>query len=358
VDHRRSLGSTALVSAGILCAHAPPAGADIEVTLSGHTEFGLKAATNETLQDEADRGYTFYMDNQVELTAESTTDTGVTYGSDLVLEIGSGDAGAGQSAADDAGDVFVDEVSLFFSGGFGRIELGRKDGAEDEMFLGAEDAQSGTGGLDGDTANLGSIINIQNTDDASKATYYTPRVGGFQLGASYVPDTSDDGGRDGPGFDEGFENSLGGGVNWVGAFADIGLTLSAVAIYGKSEDPGAPIGNDDIRDYSVGGLVGAGGLSLGATWGQQTDFNEGRWASLGLKYAFDDASVSVGCSWVDDDNLDDRQNIFVVSGDLGLAPGLAMLADVSYNTQDPGNDDGGGGQDGTLAGVVSIQLDY
>ena len=207
------------------------------------------------------------------------------------------------------------------------------------MFLGGEDAQSGTGGLDGDTANLGSIINVQNTDDATKATYYTPRIAGFQLGASYVPDTDDDGGRDGPAFDEGFKNAVGGGVNWVGAFGGVDLTLSAVGIYGKSEDPGPPIGDDDVTDYTVGGLVEAGGLSFGATWGQLTDFNEGKWASLGLKYAFGEASASVGYSWVDDDNFDDKQNVFVVSGDLGLAPGLTLKGDVSYNTEDPGNDD-------------------
>jgi outer membrane protein OmpU len=352
---RRLLGSTALVSAGALLANAAPAQAGIEVTLSGYTEFGLKAATDETLQDEADSGYTFFMDNEVDITAEGATDSGVTYGSDLAIEVGSDD----EDADNGAGSVFADEANLFFSGGFGRIELGRQDGAEDEMFVGAEDAQSGTGGLDGDTTNLGSIINVQNSDDAAKATYYSPRVAGFQVGGSYVPDTADNGGRDGPGFDEGFKNSFGGGINWVGAFGGIELTLSAVGIYGKSEGPGQPIGNDDVMDYSVGGLLGAGGLSFGVTWGQLTDFNEGRWASLGLKYAFDDASVSVGYSRVDDDNLDQVQNVFVVSGDLDLAPGLTMMADVSYNSEDPGFDDSAGAdQGGTLAGVISVQLDY
>jgi hypothetical protein len=198
------------------------------------------------------------MDNELHIEAIGTTERGLTYGSYAVIELSSDDDPGLQA---NGGNAYVDEVNLFFSGGFGRIELGRQDGAEDEMFLGAEDAQSGTGGLDGDTANLGSIINLQNTDDATKATYYTPRVAGFQVGASYVPDTGDDGGRDGPGFDEGFENAVGGGVNWVGAFDSLDLTLSAVGIYGKSEDPGPPIGDDDIKDYTVGGLIEAGGLS-------------------------------------------------------------------------------------------------
>jgi hypothetical protein len=49
----------------------------------------------------------------------------------------------------------------------------------------------------------------------------------------------------------------------------------------------------------------------------------------------------------------------VASGDLGLAPGLTLMADVSYNTEDPGNDDSDGAdQNGTVAGVISVQVDY
>ena len=63
------------------------------------------------------------------------------------------------------------------------------------MLVGGEDAQSGTGGVDGDTANLSTVIDL-NLGDVTKAMYFTPRVGGFQLGAGYTPDTGDDGGRD------------------------------------------------------------------------------------------------------------------------------------------------------------------
>jgi outer membrane protein OmpU len=345
MHHRLLLGSTALVSAGILFANATPAQADIEVTLGGYTEFGVEGATDETLQGDGDRGYTFFMDNEVHIQATGTSDTGLTYGSYAEIELGSGEA--------NNQDAFVDEVNLFFSGGFGRIELGRQDGAEDVMLAGGEDAQSGTGGVDGDTNNLASVIDL-NLGDVTKATYFTPRVGGLQLGASYTPDTGDDGGRDGPGFDGGHANVASGGVNWVGAFGGVDLTLSAVGVYGDAE--GAA---DDRADYAVGGLLGVGGLSFGATWGQKTDFNEADWAHLGLKYAFGAASASVGYTYADVDAFDDTQHVFVVSGDVGLAPGLKLKGDVSYNTEDPGaNDSAGADTDDTLAGVISVQLDY
>jgi outer membrane protein OmpU len=346
MHHRLLLSSTALVSAGILFADAKPAQADIEVVLSGYTEFGAEGATNETLQGDGDRGYTFFMDNEVHLEATGVTDGGMTYGSYAEIELTSGEA--------NNQDAFVDEVNLFFSGGFGRIELGRQDGAEDLMLAGGEDAQAGTGGVDGDTNNLctGGCIDL-NLGDTTKATYFTPRIGGFQFGASYVPDTGDDGGRDGPGFDDGHYNVVSGGANWVGAFGGVDLTLSAVGVYGDSEDDDF----DERTDYAVGGLLGVGGLAFGATWGQKLDFNETDWAHLGLEYSFGNASASVGYTYGDVDEFDDEQHIFVVSGDVGLAPGLTLKGDVSYNTDDPGADDGDD-VDETVAGVLAVQLDY
>jgi hypothetical protein len=357
MHHKLLLGSTALVSAGILLANATPADAQgIEVVLSGYTEFGAKGATDDTLNANGDRGYTFYMDNEIHVEATGTTDRGLTYGSYAEFELASGDS-------NDA-NVFVDEVNLFFSGGFGRIELGRQDGAEDLMLVGGEDAQAGTGGIDGDGANLcsGGCIDL-NVGDVTKASYYTPRIGGFQLGASYVPDTGDDGGVDNNGTpgSEDFANLVSGGVNWVGAFGGVDLTLSAVGVYASEDNnqslPGST--DDDRKDYAVGGLIGAGGLSFGATWGQKTDFSETKWANLGLDYAFGNASASVGFSVGDVDGFDDVQHVFVVSGKIGLAPGLYLKGDVSYNTEDPGKQDSGGDDQGdTIAGVISVQLDY
>jgi hypothetical protein len=48
--------------------------------------------------------------------------SGILYGSKIELEAGSG-SGNGSKAK-------VDEVGLFFSGSFGRLELGQEDGAE------------------------------------------------------------------------------------------------------------------------------------------------------------------------------------------------------------------------------------
>jgi len=369
--NRLLLGSTALVGAGVLFAGAVPAEAQnaspITVTLSGYTEVGVKAATDETNVNGApDSGYTGYMDTEVHIQAIAKTDSGITYGSYVALDLYQ------DETADNSG-VNTDEANLFFSGGFGRIELGRQDGAEDVMFVGAEDAQSGTGGVDGDTTNLASVYHISNGDSA-KAIYYTPRIGGFQLGADIVPNQSDNGGINCSGNSSNafcaanFPNGtagygFGAGANWVGSFAGFDLTLSTTGAFthnnGAVSDPQDPgnFTNNDQKDAEVGALLGLGGLSFGADAGHLFSFNEGTFAGAGLKYKFGNASASVGYNYWNPDK-GGSQNFYVVSGDIGLMPGVTLKADVSYNDEDPFKHDDATNRGGTWAVVSSIQLDY
>ena len=346
MQHKLLLGSTALVSAGLLMSSGAQAQemrvGGIEVVLGGYTEWGVKAATDDTLNDSGNnRNYLFYMDNEVFISANGATESGILYGSHVELEVGSGDG--------NTDNAFVDEVGLFFSGNFGRIELGREDGAEDVMGIGAADAQAGTGGIDGDTTNL---VQFETPDsgDSNKATYFTPRIAGFQVGASWTPDNGDgiDDDTDGE-----QENIISGGVNWVGAMGPADLTVAATGTLGENEGDG-----DDLRSWDAGALLGFGGLSVGGNFFQNTDLDELWGVAAGIKYGFGAANVSAG--WVYN-NVDDGDNshLFAISGDVGVLPGVTLKADGTYNTEDPGADaDDPDDTDDTWAGVVSIQLDY
>jgi outer membrane protein OmpU len=351
MQHKLLLGSTALVSAGLLMSNAAHAQEEmrvggIEVVLGGYTEFGVKAATEDTLTDSSNnRNYLFYMDNEVFISANGATESGILYGSHLELEVGSGDG--------NVDDAFVDEVGLYFSGNFGRIELGKEDGAEDVMGIGGADAQAGTGGIDGDTTNLVQF-EVPDTADDTKASYFTPRLAGFQVGASFVPDDGDGITDNEPAPVQ--ENIVSGGVNWVGAMGPADLTVAATGILGEAET-----GGDDLRSWEAGALLGFGGLSLGANFFQNTDLNEAWGVATGLKYGFGAANVSAGWVLFDPDG-GDTANLFAVSGDIGVLPGVTLKADGTYNTEDPGANCNDAGvcddTDDTLAGVVSIQLDY
>lgn len=327
-------GSSALLGATALCTGAGSAQAELSVTLSGNTAFGVEAATDETLSSEPDRGYGFFMDNEIVVEAEGATERGILYGAEIQLDV---------SAAD---DTSVDEQVLFFSGAFGRVELGQDDGAEDVMFLGGEDAQAGTGGIDGDTANL-APIGLQDTDDATKVTYFTPRAAGFQLGISYTPDDGDDGGGDA---NDDIENSFGLGANWVEVFGEVELGLATVAFFGENENDE----EDDLADWAIGSLIGYGGMELGAGLIQRTKAGEADIVTVGLAYDFGFMDASVGYI-LDDAKGERRQNVFALSGDIGLLDGVSLNADVTYNDNDPGAEPAGRQ---TWAGVLKLELYY
>ncbi|MEZ5934403.1 MAG: porin [Alphaproteobacteria bacterium] len=325
------LGSTALVGAFAL---ATPALADIEVTLSGQVEFGLSAADSETIDD--GRGYFFFMDSETKLQAEGAADNGINYSAKVELET---DA--------DIQNRNADETVLAFWGGFGRVELGREDGAQDSMYVAGEDFAAGTGGIDGDLANTQLAV-VDGSSDAAKVTYYSPRIAGFQLGASFTPDTgdaesdSDDDAGD-------FENHWGVGANFTTAAGGADITLSAVGSFGDAE-----VGGDDLEDWSVGGGVEFAGLGIGAGYVDYGDSSgKGNGYTAGAKYGFGPANVSVNYSYDDRDSFDDAVGFLVFSADYGLFPGVTLKGDVGFNDNDQ---DAGG--DSTTAGVVTLQLDY
>jgi hypothetical protein len=356
MQHKLLLGSTALVSAGILMSSGAYAQemrvGGFEVVLGGYTEFGVSAATKDTLNNSSNnRNYAYFMDNEVHIDANGATQSGILYGSHLELEVGSG--------LGNSNNAFVDEVGLYFSGNFGRVELGQEDSPADVMGIGGADAQAGTGGIDGDTSNLTQFETI-DSGDSTKASYFTPRVAGFQVGASWTPDNGDGVGR----HDGDLSNIIEAGVNWVGALGPLDLTVAATGFHSQVESGGgAGADDDDVNSWDAGVLFGFGGFTIGVGGGQNTNNDDFKsdYINAGIKYGFGAANVSVGYNFNDPDQ-GDSSNVFAVSGDVGLLPGVTLKGDVTYNTDDPNancNDAGAcDDTDDTIAGVVSVQLDY
>jgi predicted porin len=341
----------------------------IEVVLGGTTEFGVQAGSKNTITGESDRKYTFFMDNELFIEARGATASGILYGSTIILEVGSGGLDGDSPVTE------IDEAALFFSSSFGRFEFGRRDGAEQLMYVGGEEAQAGTGGIDGDIPNI-NFVEFENTDIAAKATYFTPRLAGFQLGASFAPDYEDNGGEDQfQGEDLEGENGVGGGVNWVGALGPLDLTLSAVGLFGQCEsnctngtDDGEGF-QDEQKSWAVGGLLGFGEFTLGAGYNRQDDFapetQDNDIVNFGLMYSFEEADVSFGYTFNGfGDQAFDDSHLFVLSGNIGLLPGVTLLADVAYNTNDIEaccrieDDERENRQSATWGGVLSIELEY
>ncbi len=328
------LGSTALVG-GI--AMAMPAWADIEVTLSGDVEFTAEIHDPDTIDDvDSNRGYYFFMDTETKIEAEGAADNGINYSGKVEID----------TDQDGLTNVITDEAVVSFWGGFGRVELGREDGAEDVMYVGGEDFQAGSGGIDGDQENA-ELASINDSSDAAKISYFSPRAGGFQAGVSYTPDEDDEvtGEDEGGGAEE---NSIGLGLNFTTSAGGADVTLAGVAIFAADEDDG-----DDKEDYGIGAGVEFAGLGIGAGYILREDDDEGTGFNVGIQYGFGPANVSVGYSYNDFEEDDEEVGVLAFGADYGLFPGVKLKADIGFNDNDLDADG-----DKTTAGALSVALSY
>ncbi len=108
------------------------------------------------------------------------TDSGLTLGGEVEFD----------AASDSTNNI--DEIYVYSSGDFGRVEAGDQDGAADK--LGSEVPSVGFGQVTGDWsseddgfAGQSPIVEIAESSDDTKITYYTPSMEGFKFGISWAP---------------------------------------------------------------------------------------------------------------------------------------------------------------------------
>ncbi|MBI3706605.1 MAG: porin [Proteobacteria bacterium] len=208
-------------------------------------------------------------DSEIHFLGRSTLSNGITVGFQVELEA--------NTAADQ-----IDESWAFAEGVFGRVELGSLNNVHYRMRVVAPEAftrgfitndgnattvlANVTGSPTSDST-LNDTVSRFRDNDSQKINYYTPRFGGLQLGASYVPDSSQD--NFAP-FSQ--DSAYTRGVAVAGNFA---RTFGAfdVAAYGGyfrwqgpqiSPTAGAP--DPDI--YSFGAKLGYAGFAVGASYGK------------------------------------------------------------------------------------------
>lgn len=313
----------------------------LEIVGGGELKFGVKTAENELISDgDGDRGYVFFADSELYIEANVSPSDKVEIGAKAVLDV---DA--------DVEEVNADETFMFMSGGFGLIQVGRTKGAEDAMALGADTIAAGTGGLDGDTDNLG-IAKVTNSEDAAKVSYFTPRLSGFQVGLSFTPETADDEGNlteiDEEGDDEeqqDLEDHLGLGLNFVQRFGELDIGLAAVGSFGK----GVANSQNDLDAFSLGGTLGFDNLQFGASYGQNRNADDVAFTTVGATLGFGDAKVGIGYNYVDE-QAGGIVHVIVLSGDMEIVDGVELQADVSYADPDE--------QSSNIASVLALELSF
>lgn len=322
-----------------LCAGAVAMANEIGILAGGELKFGLTTAEDELLSDgEGDRGYAFFAESELYIKAGFSLSDDLEIGAEVVLE-----------ADADVVEVNADETFTFVDGAFGLMQLGRTEGAEDAMALGADTVAAGTGGIDGDTENLGKV-QIVNSEDAAKISYYTPRLFGVQAGLSFTPDTGDDeGGPNDIEEDEeleDLEDHIGVGVNVVGELGeDLEAGLAVVGSFGNAEDPA----RNDLDAFAVGGTLAIDDIELGASYGKNNAAEDFEFGIAGVTVSIGEANAGIGYNYLDE-KADGITHVIALSGDVLLLEGVELQADVSY--ADPED------RRTNLASVLAIELSF
>lgn len=192
--------STAIAGVALLSA---PASAAVKLDLGGYFRgYGVYSDSDEVGGAGADlHKYDLRRENEIHVTGETTLDNGLTVGAHTEFKIGN-----------DAGANSVDETYAYFSGGWGRVNLGSEDGAAYLLQVGAPSADSNVDGMRvyiqaltkrqtelageaGDNLNTGTwgfdrTFDYQQADNrqTDRLTYLTPKFNGFQAGVSYAPE--------------------------------------------------------------------------------------------------------------------------------------------------------------------------
>jgi predicted porin len=259
-------------------------------------------------------------ETEVHFTGETTLDSGLTVGVHVEADVNDG--------------VSTDEVYAYFSGGWGRLNAGREDGAAYLLQVAAPSADSNVDGLRQYISTVGELDYAQDiAEEANKATYMTPVFNGFQAGASYVfavDPTSESFGTTPASVDNDTDDALDNGyevaVRYEGAFEGVGLAFGA-----GWGDYSNEAGGDDVEQWNVGLDLDFAGFGIGVAY-LETESDDADVAveeeTLVVGADYQMGAYKLGASWLNQDEADlDR---YTVGAGYSYGPGMSFRGSVSY----------------------------
>jgi len=319
------LATTALAALGAV-AVASPASAKFDVSVSGYMEqwFGY-TDSKESVQADSD-GFSQFTDAEFFINFSQTLDNGLAIGGQIQVE--------GQQTG--AGEM-IDEQFIYVNGSFGRLELGTDNAAHYRMHYGIK--SNGIGIDEGDVgewvAGVDRQLRATNLtflleNDENKVTYFSPRVSGFQVGASYMPDmTIQTSPRSNPNFeaDANRDNAFSLGGNYVTDVADMSIKASI----GYMNAGGGLAGNDE--GLTAGLQLGFGGFTASFAYGEHEDDTNTEDVNVfgfGIGYNAGPAGVSIAYIRGEDSDDNDKQDAFEMGASYSMGPGVTAKGSVYY----------------------------
>ncbi len=307
----------ATVAAGSLALASAPAHADVELEIGGYFKgYGT------FVDGETDDAFDIIRDTELHIGGETTLDNGLTIGAHFEFDA-------------DGGDNFaVDESYAYFSGNWGRVNVGREDGAAYLLQVAAPSADSNIDGIRQYVSPFTNNIDYAHDQykTADKFTYLSPIVNGFQAGASYA---SSDNVASSTGADVTTDSAYEIALRYEGQFDNVGVIAGA----------GWSAAEDEEQAYNVGLDLDVSAFGLGVVYGNEevdastesevlvigADYTTGPF-KLGASYLNNETDTSTPAT---DEELD-RYTAGVV---YQYGPGMSFRGSVSYQDETLGTTD-------------------
>ena len=355
-----------LISSNVAMAGSCCGGDGVSVKLSGSADFSAVAINHSGPKDK--RAVSVNKDNlalfttaHLTVSAENKIDEDTKYGAKIAVATATRNA---RSAP----------TEFYFESRAGKLELGSGKSAVEKMKItGGTSAVAAKGRWDtfvkadirGNNisyfSNMGNFLdtktrNLTHTEYSRKVSYYTPKMSGFQLGISYIPDSSNHGGttvkdaeyhvkncmapghqfaiKDGVGYGATFENEV--SKDFKYKFAVVGETGKVIPKKIDGTDVTAKFKN--LKSYTVGANFEYGDFSFsGAYADYMKSFTSAdidpdikkdiKLYSFGMGYHYGDLGMSI--MHFSSKAKKNTINATTLGIDYKLAPGLLPYAEIT-----------------------------
>lgn len=327
---------SATAIAGLATVAAPAMAEGLSLELGGFYRGYVVHADNDVTDE---RDIEMRQDSEIHFSAETTLDNGLTVGFHAEQELYSANGS----------DNEIDEAYVYFSGNWGRVNVGREDGAQFLLQVAAPSADKNIdgirryiGGLN--TAAYADLGDIDYANDMGeqlhKITYMTPKFNGFQAGLTYAPQVDDD-----PIFgsaanapmatdnDAGeYEDLWEIAARWDGEFEGVSVSLGAG--YGSASLEADAAGADDADQWNIAFNLGFNAFTFGAAYTEDNtgsdDADEDTYF-VGLGY--ENGAYTAGLSYLNIDQETatgaDEIELWTLGGTYTFGPGMSFRGTIA-----------------------------
>jgi|SaaInl4_100m_RNA_FD_contig_31_2375881_length_1250_multi_31_in_0_out_0_1 outer membrane protein OmpU len=370
---KQLLATTALVAAGLMV--TATAQAKPKLAIGGWFE-GIVGVVNDDRGEvngagAGHLGVDVQQDAEIHFKGSVTLDNGIKIRTRVELE------GTSANSTDTIDEAYVD-----ISGSFGAIRIGSEDNAAHLMVTPYQGHWATNVGqnISFDTGDwieapagmgAGSVNRLDLGDaDSEKISYFTPRIGGFQVGVSYLPSLTEGDNGEPESRAENPHEGFAAAANYNGKFSGVGVGLAAGYATIKPASPAVSVEASDPEGVAAGIRLDFGGLRVAYGYHREWNLSSEVAATdngdtahqFGVKYKAGKNHFSVGYRNIQDEGqravaAEDELNSVLVSYRRDLGPGVQYRLNFFWADYD-GEAVGSGDDNEGIALTTSVRLAF